>query len=64
VPADDPEALAEALVKLGEDAALRARMGSQGRAHYERSFTMEAAAEASLAVYREAAARWNERTRG
>lgn len=64
VPADDPEALAKALVELGEDAALRARMGGEGRAHYARSFTVDAAVEASLAVYRQAAVRWGERVDG
>jgi rhamnosyl/mannosyltransferase len=63
VPPDDVAALADALVELGSDADLRARMGACGRAHYDRAFTVDAVVDASLAVYGAAAARWGGGTR-
>jgi glycosyltransferase involved in cell wall biosynthesis len=48
----EPDALADALGKLG-DAALRARLGDAGRARFERRFTLERSAEQWLALYRE-----------
>lgn len=38
VPERDPEALADALVRLAEDRQLRMRMGAAGRAHVEAEF--------------------------
>jgi glycosyltransferase involved in cell wall biosynthesis len=42
VPAGRPDALAETVGKLLEDAALRQRLGGQGRRRVEESFTFEA----------------------
>lgn len=50
VPPEDPAALAGALVGLGRDAALRARLGAAAVARAAR-FSTEVAAERMLAVY-------------
>lgn len=42
VPVQDPEAVAEKLIVLGSDPALRQRMGEEGRRIFERKFTLEA----------------------
>jgi glycosyltransferase involved in cell wall biosynthesis len=47
------DALAQRLMRLLEDPALRARFGAAGRARAREVFGMEAAVESSLAVYRE-----------
>lgn len=46
-------ALAGALRTLIDDACLRARLGTQGRARIEREFSVEQMVEGNLAVYRE-----------
>ncbi|MEZ0227582.1 MAG: glycosyltransferase [Planctomycetota bacterium] len=53
VPAEDPAALAAAIVRLGRDAALRERLGAAARALVLRERSLEAMARAHEAVYRE-----------
>lgn len=53
VPPGDPGALAAAIVGVLDDAALRARMGSAGRARVLERFTWRATAEATVEVYRD-----------
>jgi glycosyltransferase involved in cell wall biosynthesis len=45
-PAGDRDALTRALLAVGGDAGLRARMGAAGRARVEREFTMDAMVDA------------------
>jgi glycosyltransferase involved in cell wall biosynthesis len=52
----DPEALADALVRLWRDSALRDRMGAAGRARIRSGFTLERQLGEFLAMYREVAA--------
>jgi glycosyltransferase involved in cell wall biosynthesis len=52
VPPNDPGALAGAIVRALDDAALRARLGAAGRARVLRRFTWRATAEATVDVYR------------
>jgi glycosyltransferase involved in cell wall biosynthesis len=47
-PPDQPEALAEAILRLGADAALRQRLGAAGRARVERDFSWRETARAYL----------------
>ncbi len=56
VPVRDAAALAAALEKLIDDAALRRRMGEQSRARAETEFGQETVIAQTLAVYREACA--------
>ena len=46
VTTENPDDLAEAVIKLAEDPALRRRMGMKGRAHVERFFSRQHLAEA------------------
>jgi hypothetical protein len=39
VPADDPSALADAILRLARSPEIRRRMGAEGRRRYERSYT-------------------------
>jgi glycosyltransferase involved in cell wall biosynthesis len=55
VPPKDEHALAGALERLIGDPALRARMGSRGRARAEQEFSLESVIEQTLALYRESA---------
>jgi glycosyltransferase involved in cell wall biosynthesis len=57
VPAADPAALAVALTRLRRDAALRARLGEEGRRRAFSVFSAEAMASGTLAVYREVLSR-------
>lgn len=50
-PVGDPPALASALVRLAGDAHLRARMGANGRARYERLYRAESMVARVTAVY-------------
>lgn len=52
----DPEALAAAIGALLDDAEMRNAMGRRGRERVEERFTWRAAAEATVACYREAIA--------
>ncbi len=52
VPPSDPGALAAAIGRLLDDAALRARIGAAGRARVLDRFTWKATAEATVAEYR------------
>jgi glycosyltransferase involved in cell wall biosynthesis len=52
VPADDADALAAALARLAENAALRRRFGEAGRALVQSRFTAEAIGVATVALYR------------
>jgi glycosyltransferase involved in cell wall biosynthesis len=51
VPPDDPGALAEAIARLLDDAALRARVGAAGRARVISRFTWEVTAAGTAACY-------------
>jgi glycosyltransferase involved in cell wall biosynthesis len=57
VPPADPAALADALTRLQQDAALRARLGDEGRRRAFSVFSAEAMACGTLAVYREVLSR-------
>jgi len=52
----DPEQLAQALLRLARDPAVRARMGSAGRARIEAGATLDAQLQEFLKMYREVAA--------
>jgi glycosyltransferase involved in cell wall biosynthesis len=55
VPPRDPEAMARALLRLGQDASLRRRMGQAGRRRVISAFTQEREHEMFFAMYREVA---------
>jgi glycosyltransferase involved in cell wall biosynthesis len=55
VPARDPEALADAMVRVAVDPELRARLGAGGKARV-RSFSADRTAEATRRVYKKALA--------
>ncbi|HEV2915479.1 MAG TPA: glycosyltransferase family 4 protein [Pyrinomonadaceae bacterium] len=57
VPADDPAALAKAIIRLAEDAKLREQMGGAARKRYETLFSPEAVMPLLLDTYRRVAAR-------
>lgn len=57
VPARDAHALADALARLMDDAALRSIMGQAGRAYAQANFGLEAMLDAMEAVFEKAAAR-------
>lgn len=52
VPPDDPAALAAAVARLRDDAALRERLAVAGRAHVRAAHSSRAMADAVLAAYR------------
>jgi glycosyltransferase involved in cell wall biosynthesis len=54
VPPGDVRALADAMLRLGGDPDLRARMGAAGRERVRRLFTIPAMVEGTLATYRQA----------
>lgn len=51
VPVDDPQALADAMAKLAEDAAMRARFGKAARALVEEKFSAEKIGKEIVAIY-------------
>ncbi len=51
VPVRDAQALADAIARLAEDAALRQRMGAAGRALAEREFNIERVARIQVELY-------------
>ncbi len=51
VSAGDPAALTAAIARLLDDAALAARLGAAARAHVLREYTLDAVADATLALY-------------
>ena len=55
VPPRDPQALRAALARLLADAELRSRLGAAAREHAREHFGREAAARATVALYREVA---------
>jgi len=55
VPAHKPAPMADAIVRLLEDPALRARMGQAGLARVQERFTIDRMIEGTLAVYADAA---------
>jgi glycosyltransferase involved in cell wall biosynthesis len=57
VPPGDPQALADAIVLMLADDALRARLGTAGRERVLRRFTWRAAAERTVECYRDAIGR-------
>jgi len=54
VPSEDPPALAEAILKLAQDTALRQAMRRRARDRYEQNFTLQAMAHGTVAVYERA----------
>lgn len=61
VPPADPTALRDAVARLLASAALRARLGANGRRRVEQEYTTARAAESVLAVYREVTGRRTDR---
>ena len=57
VPPRDPQAMAEAIVKLADDAAWRHEIGRAGRARVEAQFSLVAKLDATEALYRRLTAR-------
>lgn len=57
VPARDARALADAVLRLADDASLRERMGAAGRALAERDFGLAGIVQAHLTLYAELIAR-------
>jgi glycosyltransferase involved in cell wall biosynthesis len=57
VPPGDPQALADAIVLMLADDALRVRLGAAGRERVQRRFTWRAAAERTVECYRDAIGR-------
>jgi glycosyltransferase involved in cell wall biosynthesis len=53
VPPRDPRRLADAILRLVDDPALRRRLGSAARTRYAAQFEPSAAAHRMLEVYRE-----------
>ena len=51
VPVDDDKALADAMLKLAGDAALRARFGKAARHLTETKFSSEAIGQETVALY-------------
>ena len=51
-PKGDDAALAAKILLLAQDPALRSRMGANGRAKYERSYTLEAYAQRMIGVFK------------
>jgi glycosyltransferase involved in cell wall biosynthesis len=51
VPPKDPGALAEAIAKLRDDAALRRELGAKGLAGVREHYSIEAMTRAALDVY-------------
>ena len=52
VPVGDTEAMASAMGRLADDGAMRARLGENGRAAYERAFTLERMEQGYMELYR------------
>jgi len=53
VPADDPDAIAKAVLTLAHDSALRQRLGAAGRSRALSEFTLERLAERTQRLYRQ-----------
>ena len=53
VPPGDAPALAAAIAQLLDDPALRARLAANARKRFEAKFTIDRAADATAAMYRE-----------
>ncbi|MBX3592384.1 MAG: glycosyltransferase family 4 protein [Burkholderiaceae bacterium] len=51
VPPEDPDALARAILRLGTDPELRARLARRARERYEQEFTIDAMIQKTLSVY-------------
>lgn len=64
VPPQDPAALAQAVLRLLDDPALRERLGRQGREIVEREFTTDVMVQGNLAVYRSLLGAADERVDG
>jgi glycosyltransferase involved in cell wall biosynthesis len=60
VPPEDPNRLAEAIVKLLREPDLARRLGDAARLRHRQRFTLERMVEGNLAVYEEVAARGTE----
>ncbi|HLG50721.1 MAG TPA: glycosyltransferase family 4 protein [Chloroflexota bacterium] len=61
IPKEDPEALADRILHLLRDDALRRRMGQAGRQHVERHFSRQRMADQTVALYQAALAAGRER---
>jgi glycosyltransferase involved in cell wall biosynthesis/GT2 family glycosyltransferase len=61
VPPESPEDLAEAMTRLGDDAALRHEFGAASRARFEEEFTLSRCARRTDQFYREVLATWEGR---
>lgn len=61
VPAEDPEALAAAILKIGRDDAMRLRMGRAAREVFEGRFTPERMITETERAYDRAIRQWQER---
>lgn len=57
VPPEDPDALARAILRLGADPELRARLARGARERFEKYFTIDAMLQGTLRVYTDALAR-------
>ncbi len=64
VPPDDSRAVADAIIRLLEDAELRAKMGDQGRALVQEEFSVERVVEKTVEVYRDVLRRKQRRSAG
>jgi glycosyltransferase involved in cell wall biosynthesis len=53
VPSNDGRAVADAIIRLLEDAKLRTKMGDQGRALVQKEFSVESVVEKTVEVYRD-----------
>jgi glycosyltransferase involved in cell wall biosynthesis len=62
VPPEDPAAVAEWIVRLHDDPALRADLGRAAREHVQRAFPLHAQAEALDRAYADAIHRHDRRT--
>lgn len=53
VPSGEPVPMADALVRLLQDPALRMRLGARGRARYENGFTLQSMVDGYARLYRQ-----------
>jgi glycosyltransferase involved in cell wall biosynthesis/GT2 family glycosyltransferase len=64
VEPDDTHALAQAIIRLIRDEKLRGRMGENGRARYDKLFSIDACIRESLKIYEDVARRAKDRGKG
>jgi len=51
VPADDPEAFADRVIRLANDDSLRNRLGGAGRKRVEKHFSLDDVADRYISLY-------------